>query len=199
MADDDIYDRFQRHLAQESNRGLGDIQLRATAALSPFSRAQLTAATNLLDKALRALDDGDEARARRFVERAVALPFDEHERVHPGAMMAHQKLFIALTDALEDGGDDWLAAATDTFASAPEEARYSLRDALTAMLQDYELSGAEQRRVRRLISDVPQRAELIDLDLPPEQMARAVFDVLEGIIHFADAYEENLEPTHDEV
>ncbi|MEO5746762.1 MAG: hypothetical protein ABIQ61_02260 [Ornithinibacter sp.] len=198
MADDDIYDRLQRHLTQESNRGLGDIPLRATAALSPFSRAQLTAATNLLDKALRALDDGDEPRAHRFVERAVALPFDEHERVHPGAMMAHQKLFVAVTDALENGGEDWLAAATDTFASAPEEAKFSLRDVLSAVLQDYDLSDAERRRVRRLISDVPQRAELIDLDLQPEQMATAVFDVLEGIIHFADAYEESLERTHGE-
>ena len=191
-------DRFRRLLAEEANRGLGDIPLHATAALAPFSRAQMDAATNLLDKALRALDEGDEARARRLVERAVALPFDEHERVHPGAMMAHQKLFVAVTDALENGGDDWLGAAIDTFASAPEEAKYCLRDVLTSVLQDYDLSADEQRRLRRLTRDVPERAELPDLDLPPEAMATAVFDVLEGVIHYADAYEESVGFTHGE-
>jgi hypothetical protein len=198
VVDNDTADRFRRLLAEESNRGLGDIPLRATAALAPLSRAQMTAATNLLDKALRALDDGDEARARRFVKRAVALPYDEHEQVHPGAMMAHQRMFVAVTDALENGGDDWLDAATDTFGSAPEEAKYCLRDVLTAVLQDYDLSDREQRRLRRLISDVPERAELAELDLLPEEMATAVLDVLEAVIHFVDAYEEILDLTYGE-
>ena len=190
MADSDTADRLRQLLEQESNRGLGDISLRATAALAPLSRAQMTAATNLLDKAVRALDDGDEARARRFVERAVALPFDEHERVHPAAMMVHQRLFVAVTEALEDGGDGWLGAAVDTFASGSEEARYCLRDILMSVMQDYELTVGEERRVRRLISDVPERAELYDLDLAPPEMAATILAVLEGIIHYVDAYEE---------
>ena len=198
MDENDLFDRFRRHMEQEANRGLGDIPLRATAALAPFSRAEMDAATNLLDKALRALDDGDEARARRFAERAVALPFDEHEQVHPAAMTAHQQLFEAVTDAIEDGGGEWLDAVIDTLASAPEEARYCLRDVLTAVLQDYELSDGDQRRLRRLIRDVPERAELSDLDLPPEQLATAVLDVLEGVIHFVDAYEESIAFTDGE-
>ena len=198
MDENEDIDRLRRHLEQEANRGLGDIPLRATAALAPFSRAQMDAATNLLDKALNALGDGDDARARRFVERAVALPWDEHEKVHPAAMTAHQQLFEAVTDALEDGGEEWLDAVTDTFASAPEEARYTLRDVCTAVLQDYELTDADQRRVRRLIRDVPERAELPDLDLPPDQMASAVLEVLEGVLHFEDAYEESIHFTQGE-
>jgi len=190
--ENDLFDRFRRHMEQEANRGLGDIPLRATAALAPFSRAEMDAAKNLLDKALRALDDGDEARARRFVDRAVALPYDEHEQVHPAAMTAQQQLFVAVTDAIEDGGDEWLDAVIDTFASAPEEARYCLRDVLTSVLQDYELTDGDQRRLRRLIREVPERAELPDLDLPPEQLATAVLDVLEGVIHFVDSYEESI-------
>ena len=192
MDENDLFDRFRRHMEQEANRGLGDIPLRATAALAPFSRAEMDAAKNLLDKALRALDDGDEARARRFVDRAVALPYDEHEQVHPAAMTAQQQLFVAVTDAIEDGGDEWLDAVIDTFASAPEEARYCLRDVLTSVLQDYELTDGDQRRLRRLIREVPERAELPDLDLPPEQLATAVLDVLEGVIHFVDSYEESI-------
>ena len=198
MDENDVFDRFRRHMEQEANRGLGDIPLRATAALAPFSRAEMDAATNLLDKALRALDDGDEARARRFVDRAVALPYDEHEQVHPAAMTAHQQLFEAVTDAIEDGGDEWLGAVIDTLASAPEEAKYCLRDVLTAVLQDYELSDGDQRRLRRLIREVPERAELSDLELPPEKLATAVLDVLEGVIHFVDAYEESIAFTDGE-
>ena len=192
MDENDLFDRFRRHMEQEANRGLGDIPLRATAALAPFSRAEMDAAKNLLDKALRALDDGDEARARRFVDRAVALPYDEHEQVHPAAMTAQQQLFVAVTDAIESGDDEWLDAVIDTFASAPEEARYCLRDVLTSVLQDYELTDGDQRRLRRLIREVPERAELPDLDLPPEQLATAVLDVLEGVIHFVDSYEESI-------
>ena len=185
-------------MEQEANRGLGDIPLRATAALAPISRAQMDAATNLLDKALRALDAGDEARARRFVDRAVALPWDEHEQVHPAAMMAHQQMYDAVTDALEQGGDEWLAAATDTFPSVPDEARYCLRDVLTATLRAYELTHDEERRLRRLIRDVPERAELPDLDLSPQQLATAIFDVLDGVIQYLDAYDEILDLTDGE-
>ena len=53
MDENDLFDRFRRHMEQEANRGLGDIPLRATAALAPFSRAEMDAATNLLDKALQ--------------------------------------------------------------------------------------------------------------------------------------------------
>lgn len=198
MAETDTYDRFRQFLKQEANRGLGDIPLRATAALSPFSRAQMDAASNLLGKALRALEDGDEPRARRLVERAVALPYDEHERMHPAAMMATQQLFDAVTDALGDDGDEWLRAAADTLASAPGQARYCLRDVLEDVLQDYQLTDDERRRLRRLIRDVPARAELPDLDLPPEQLAPAILEVLEGVIHFVDAYEEIVASTPGE-
>ncbi len=198
MADDDIYAGFQRYVKEQSNRGLGDIPLRATAALSPFSLAQMDAATNLLEKALRALDNGDEDRARRFVERAVALPYDEHERMHPAAMMAQQQLFSAVTDALDNGGEEWLDAATDTFASAPEQAKFTLRDVLKEVLQDYELPDGEERRLRRITKDVPERAELPDLELAPEQLVPAVLEVLEGVIHFVDAYDETIALTRGE-
>ena len=190
MAENDIYEDFRQYVKREANRGLGDIPLRATAALSPFSQAQMDAATNLLHKALRALDDGDEDRARRFVERAVALPYDEHERMHPAAMMAQQQLFSAVTDALDNGGDEWLDAVIGTFASAPEQGRFTLRDVLKEVLQDYQLSDREERHLRRITQDVPERTELPDLELPPEQLAPAVLEVLESVIQFVDGYEE---------
>jgi hypothetical protein len=190
VAEHDIYETFQQFMKQEANRGLGDIPLRSTAALAPISMAQMDAATNLLHKALRALDDGDEDRARRFVERAVALPYDEHERMHPAAMMAQQQLFSAVTDALDNGGDEWLDAAAGTFVTAPEQGRFTLRDVLKEVRQDYQLSDREERRLRRITQDVPERAELPDLELAPEQLAPAVLQVLESVIQFVDGYEE---------
>lgn len=193
MAENDIYESFQRFLKLEANRGLGDIPLRATAALSPFSQAQMDAATNLLNKALRALNDGDEAKARRLVERAVALPYDEHEDTHPAAMMAHQQLFGAVVDALEGGDDEWIDAAAATMASAPEQARCCLRDVLRDVRQDYEVSDAEQKRLRGLVRDVPERADLRDLELEGGQLAKAVREVLEGVNQYLDAYDEIVE------
>ena len=169
MDENDVFDRFRRHMEQEANRGLGDIPLRATAALAPFSRAQMDAATNLLDKALRALDDGDKARALRFVDKAVALPYDEHEQVHPAAITAQQQLFVAVTDAVESGGDEWLDAVIDTLTSAPEEAKFCLRDVLSSAPGRSSLSDGDQRRLRRIISGVPERAELPDLHLRPSR------------------------------
>jgi len=193
VAENDIYESFQRFLKLEANRGLGDIPLRATAALSPFSQAQMDAATNLLNKALRALNDGDEAKARRLVERAVALPYDEHEDTHPAAMMAHQQLFGAVVDALEGGNDEWIDAAAATMASAPEQARCCLRDVLRDVRQDYEVSDAEQKRLRGLVRDVPERADLRDLELEGGQLAKAVREVLEGVNQYLDAYDEIIE------
>src|SRR4051794_16773683 len=135
-------------MKDEANRGLGDIPLRSTAALAPMSQAQMDAATNLLTKALAALEIGDRARAHRFIDRAVALPYDEHEEMYPAAMMAHLQMYTAVTDALEQGGDGWLAAATETLPSASEEARYCLRDVLMDVLSAYQLDDDERRRVR---------------------------------------------------
>jgi hypothetical protein len=112
--------------------------------------------------------------------------------------MAQQQLFDAVTDALEEGGDEWLDAATSTFPSVPEHARYCLRDVLMNVLQDYELSDGEQRRLRRLTRDVPERAELPDLGLSPEQLAAAIVEVLDGVIQYLDAYQEIVELTYGE-
>ena len=191
MGDDEVDERFARYLAAESNRGFGDIPLRAEAAVSPFSRAKMDAASNLLEKAQRALREGDEERARRMVERAVALPYDEIERAYPAAWQAHMAMFMAVTDAAEeDDGEDWLDAVTDTLAAAAEEARFMLRDCVVDMLQDYELSGQDRRRLREAVGKVPARAELHELDLTPEELSVAILDVLAGVVHFEDSYAE---------
>ena len=68
--------------------------------------------------------------------------------------------------------------------------RDSARDVLKEVLQEYQLSDREERRLRRITQDVPERTELPDLELPPEQLAPAVLEVLESVIQFVDGYEE---------
>lgn len=191
MAEDEPHDPFQDFLARASDRGLGDIELRKHSALSSFARANEEAASNLLQKALDALDAGDDAKARRMVQRAVALPYDEGERGQPAALVAEQSMFEALVDALEeDPGQDWLDAAVATLGHASTEGRFAMRDALTAMLHDYEIPGRERRHLLRAMARVPERDELHTLDLTPEQLTAAVLEVLQGVLHFEDGYEE---------
>ncbi|MGL5864340.1 MAG: hypothetical protein ACRCYX_00520, partial [Dermatophilaceae bacterium] len=164
--------------------------LRAGAATARFSQAKSDAAANLLAKAHRALHAADDDRARAMVERAVALPYDEHEESAPAAWMVHLEMFTAIADSAESDldGEDWLDAALDTLASAPGEARFVIRDCLVDIAQDYHLTGREQQRLRAAVADVPERAELRDLDLPPGQLTAAVLEVLRGVIHYEDAY-----------
>ncbi|HQF96469.1 MAG TPA: hypothetical protein PLS46_20035 [Microthrixaceae bacterium] len=190
MTNPDIRERFARYLAEQSNRGLGSIPLAPTRALAPISRGLMAGATNLLTKALRALEADDEARARQFVERAAALPYDDHEERHPGVAMAQQELFTEIVDILEDCEDHWVAAVADVFAAAQEQARFALRDVLNDILQDFSLTDDEQRRVRHLIRDIPQRAELCDLDLDLQARASAIFEILEAVIIFRDGLDE---------
>src|SRR5690625_7290895 len=70
-----------------------------------MSQAAQDAAENLLDKAINGLLSGDSERAEKFIARAAAIPFDEHEQVWPGPMMADQMLHGFLSDFVEDWAD----------------------------------------------------------------------------------------------
>lgn len=76
-----------------------------TGALSELSLASRDAAENLLNKAIDRIELGDVERAERFISRAAAIPFDEHEEIWPGPMMADQMLHELLCDFVEDWAD----------------------------------------------------------------------------------------------
>lgn len=200
VTDPDIQARWRSYLAQQSDRGFGTIPLAPTAALSPFSRGQMLAASNLLDKALRALELGDQPRAQRLAERAAALPYDEHEEFWPGPKMAHRRFFSEVVDAIEDCEDHWVLAAADTLDTAAPEARNSLRGVLADVLQDYNLSDSERRRVTHLIRGIPEGAELgdRDRDLDSSVMVSGILEILRGILHFTEALDEIHDREHAE-
>lgn len=72
-------------------------------------------AENLLNKALEALEAGDEARANRFVTKACSLPYDEREEHHPGPDVANFLAYLFLADVADAAGtkDAWGGRSDD--------------------------------------------------------------------------------------
>jgi hypothetical protein len=73
--------------------------------------------------------------------------------------------------------------------SAGDWARRDLRDVLSTIDHDYQPQGRERRPLRQAIAQVPASPELIDLALPPEQLAAALLEVVQACV----AYEETLD------
>lgn len=176
----------------------GEAQLISGRALQRFSFAGRLAAENLLSKARRALDDHDSVRAGELVDRAVRVPFDEHEQVWPAAMAVHMHLFDAVTDAMEQASQDdsrWLDAAVEVLGHVDERAACELRGVLVVIDQDYAISPDEHRRIGAAIAQVPDRASLYELELEPAQLRENVMSVLAGWRAYDEALETRLAST----
>ncbi|MGV1010127.1 MAG: hypothetical protein ACOYBY_16220 [Dermatophilaceae bacterium] len=196
MATSEAPDWIEQLLRERANRGFGDVQRVSDQARQPFSIAGMTAADNLLTKALRAIENGDEARAVGYVRRAVELPFDEHEESYPALVAAHMLLYTMVTDALEatpEGESAWLEAALDVLRSARLEAQCDLRDILTSLEREYELEGPERRALRASLPAVPPRPSAWDLRYPPEQQREMVTDVLNACAAYRHALSDRTE------
>lgn len=102
MADEGM-DAFEVEMSRRNPYGIHPDA--KTGALSELSLAARDAAENLLNKAIDRLELGDVERAERFISRAAAIPFDEHELIWPGPMMADQMLHGLLCDFVEDWAD----------------------------------------------------------------------------------------------
>ncbi len=188
---EDAENAVARYLREQADRPLGDAQLASGRTLAPFSRALGLGAENLLVKAVDALEAQDDDRATALVRRAVGLPFDEHEEVAPAAAAAHLMLFNLVTDVMEDSPDDderWLDAALGVIDGPVQTARLDMRDVLTAIAQDYDLTRSERRRLQSGIRDVKPAPELIDLvDLTRDELAERVMAILGACRTYADA------------
>jgi len=179
--DADPLRELDRYFAERANAPFGDLELASGRTLQPFSIAGQRAASNLLVKAGRSLDNGDPGRARAYVDRAVRLPYDRHEESDPAAMEAHMALFCLVTDALEESDEDdsaWLEAAIEVLSTADERGRCTMRDVLAAIAQDYELHRQESASLRAAVADVPVRPELRDLRLDRREMGECIMSVL---------------------
>ena len=181
------------YLQQRADQAFGNAELVSGRTLDPFSRAGLTAAGNLLTKAERALADGNPERARHMVDRAAALSYDDHEQTAPAAFAASMMLFSAVADALErssEGDSRWLGAAVEALSSTAGWGQSELRHVLVVIHQDYEVEPRESRIIENAVDDLPERAELRDVVLPPEELADAVTSVLQALQAYRAALSE---------
>jgi len=149
------------------------------------SRRLQASAENLLGKAFVALGRGDQERADRLVARALALPFDDHEQVHPAWWAAHTFLDSLLAHEVETSpGEEhaWLDAAAAVLPAQQGAGGRALRGVLGTLTHTEELTAGENRRCRELsrgaTEDVWWDAPAVDVT------AEAVLDVL----RIADAY-----------
>lgn len=190
MADEGI-DAFKAEMARRNAYGRHPDA--KTAALSELSQAARDAAENLLNKAIDRLETGDEERAERFISRAAAIPFDEHERIWPGPMIADQMLHSLLCDFAEDWADaqeypedfesvEWLheciAGIVDDLDTREGAA---LRDMVETMAADAPVLRIHPLEVRGLVAAVknlpdPAHADR-GLELPHDTDAQRRVDV----------------------
>ena len=113
-------------------------------------------ALNLLAKARRALLAGDDERAARYVDKAAAIPWDDHEQHVPGISAAEFALYLSISDDMEacDGDGGWIdgpAAAIESDAPGRREVASALRD----LALGEELTDIEARRVDALLAACP--------------------------------------------
>lgn len=110
-------------------------------------------AQNLLDKAAKAIREGDDKRAERLIDRAAAMDWDDREERFPGVAGAEMLLYNLVTDVLEASHDDeheWLDAALDVMAEGGRAAEL-VADALYGIgagsLDYYDLTPGEKKRL----------------------------------------------------
>ncbi len=152
----DAFGDIDAALAAERSRGFGGIRLTSNLTARQESDRLREAAGNLLEKAYRDLHDGNEDRARTYLLKAAALPWDQHERTHPAAVDIHMVLFSEMTDTLEaaePGDRRWLTAAQEAMGHLDEGGATELARALSSIVHDYRLPTREARLARDLIGD----------------------------------------------
>lgn len=193
MADDDLMAKIRAWERQQADRPFGDTDRVSGQTLQPYSFGLQRGARNLLDKAVRALHAGEPERAAHLVDRALTLPYDDHEESVPAAMMAGQLLYDMLSDAVEESDADedlWLDAALTVLEGAPVDERPDWAHAMVEVAGAYQLPREEDRRLRAAARPSPVRIEL--RDIPPEEKDELSKRVL-GAVHRASAYLDALE------
>jgi hypothetical protein len=173
---------------RERERPLRSVVLPSNRIKAAVSAGLTAAAENLLAKALRAVGDGDMGRARRYVDRAVALGFDEHEEIGAAWGSASMLVYTLVTDAVEaaePGDDGWLVAADQALDAGPGTvAALALRATLATLPDVYDLTRGQARRCRALAAGTDRDAW--DGLSPAEPGVQA--EVIYQVVRLAAAY-----------
>jgi hypothetical protein len=174
-------------LRRDRDRPLAEVIRPSNRIGATVSEGLQAAGTNLLDKALAAVVAGDQDRARRYVERAVRLPFDEHEQVGTAWWAASMLMYTVVDEELEacDPGDDsWLTAAESVLVDTEQLVAQALQGTLVSVTESYQLSRRERERCRVATRGCDANSWAVQ---EPAGEAERVAAVL-GVVELAAAY-----------
>jgi len=165
------------------------------------SAALLEAAGNLLTKAAARLAGQDEAAARKLTERALRLPFDAFEEVHPVASWAELEMSARLAEEVElaaEGDSRWLGRAERLLSELSEVSEVSgaagavVRGGLHDVLSEFPLSRTEEQRVHQLIDGQPFGHEPLSGFDDDAELTEAMLAVLRAMNRQSELYAADL-------
>lgn len=148
--------------------------------------AHVAGASNLLEKALRRLGDGDDDGAAALVRRAVSIAPTLEREALPAVVAAELLLYSELTDRHDRAKGDpaWL----DPVLAAYERASGAVRQELGGMvdaLRAGELSGTDERRVRAAVPPDSRRTEPLAGVTDAGQRAEVVLGMLRLLVELS--------------
>ncbi|WP_375388352.1 hypothetical protein [uncultured Amnibacterium sp.] len=148
---DDDFSELQQRLDRDTARALGTVRQASGAQRNAETETWLAAGDNLAEKAIAALDLGDEARARRLAERIVALPVVDEE-TRSGLMAVDVLLYGEVIDPSFEGGDarGLLDLPLRILPTLDPPAADALRHTLAA-IGDFDVPAAVLRRIREVV------------------------------------------------
>jgi hypothetical protein len=148
---EDDFAALRTDVGRDLARPLGDVRRPGDDYRMAEIQTWLTAGDNLAEKALGALDSGDEARALRLVQRIIALPLVD-EATRSGLMAVNLLLYNEVVDPTFEGGDarGLLDVPLRLLPTLPRPAADALLHVL-ASITDYELPASVLRRIQAVV------------------------------------------------
>lgn len=186
MSTEERLTRMEARFEAERRNALGVLRQSSNTIGFDQERAVTLAADNLLQKALRRLGDGDDAAARRFIERALALELDGEPSADPGAMGAHLLAWDVLRTPVLDEEHDrsvWLERATAILDALQDPVRLEWLGVLHALVEDVDARTGARLEALVRESGAAEREPLEGIDSPHER-AETVVGLLRAVLEF---------------
>ena len=178
---DDDFARLRTEQDEDAARALGDVRRASGAQRNADIGVWLSAGDNLAEKAIAALDTGDDAAARRLVQRIIDLPVVDEE-TPAGLMAVHLLIYNEVVDpSFEDAdGQGLLDLPLRLLPTLDRPAGDALRHVLAAMT-DYELPAGMLRRIQSVVP-LERRLEPPFAGVPEAELPDAVVSALRLIL-----------------
>ena len=146
----------------------GELERQSGLMLNELSNAQIAGAENLLTKAIRALDSGDDQRAGQLIQRAAQMACDPREEGSPGVRAATLLVYDVISGQFEASDPDdmtWLDVALEVHPGLDPTGRAEVESVVHGFVLQgafFDVSAVEKRRIREVFGDAPLEAELGD-------------------------------------